>query len=188
VTLGTDIIQTERLLLRPLRPSDTEPLLAQFANWEVVRWLGTPPWPYTRDDARSFVALQLGRPPIATGYLAITLGDSLIGAVEASSRGEGESAASLRSPTLGYWLAQPHWGRGYMTEAGGAYIARIFAQTTIDTIYSGAFAGNEASLRVQDKLGFERTGEAQVYCRPHGEKRPHVNTQLTRSQHLARST
>jgi RimJ/RimL family protein N-acetyltransferase len=179
-----DAIRTERLLLRPLRAGDAEALLTQFANWEVVRWLGTPPWPYTLDDARRFIALQLGRAPAATGYLAIMHGDRLIGGVEAGLRGEA-AAVSSRSPTLGYWLAQPHWGHGYMTEAARAYVARLFAATAIDTICSGAFVGNEASLRVQDKLGFERTGDVLVYCRPRGEKLPHVNTQLSRSRFLA---
>ncbi|HXE87150.1 MAG TPA: GNAT family N-acetyltransferase [Hyphomicrobiaceae bacterium] len=184
MTFVNDAIRTERLLLRPLRPGDAEPLRAQFASWEVVRWLGTPPWPYTLDDARSFIALQLGREPAASGYLAITLDDALIGGVEAGGR-DAAGAASGRSPTLGYWLTQPHWGHGYMTEAAGAYIARIFAATAVDTIYSGAFVGNEASLRVQDKLGFERTGDALVYCRPRDAKLAHVNTQLTRSRFLA---
>ncbi len=178
-----DTIRTGRLLLRPLRASDAGPLLAQFANWEVIRWLSTPPWPYGLDDARAFIASQLGREPAATGYLAITVDDTLIGGVEAAGRG---GVSPTRSPTLGYWLAQSHWGRGYMTEAASAYIARIYAATAIDTIYSGAFVGNEASLRIQDKLGFARTGEALVYCRPRGERLAHVNTELTRSQYLAR--
>jgi RimJ/RimL family protein N-acetyltransferase len=182
VTFVNAAIRTERLLLRPLRPSDAEPLFAQFASWEVVRWLSTPPWPYTLDDARSFIALQLGREPAATGYLAVTLDDALIGGVEAGGR---DAAGAARSPTLGYWLAQLHWGHGYMTEAAGAYIARLFAATAVDTIYSGAFVGNEASLRVQDKLGFERTGDALVYCRPCGAKLAHVNTQIARSRFLA---
>jgi RimJ/RimL family protein N-acetyltransferase len=184
VTLVNDTIRTERLQLRPLRSSDAEPLLAQFANWEVVRWLGTPPWPYTLDDARGFIALQVSRQPAATGYLAITCDDALIGGVEAGSRRAVGTDADP-SPILGYWLAQSHWGHGYMTEAAGAYVARLFAATALDTIYSGAFVGNEASLRVQDKLGFERTGEALVFCRPRGEKLAHVNTRLTRSRFLA---
>jgi RimJ/RimL family protein N-acetyltransferase len=186
VTLVNDTIRTERLLLRPLRAGDAELLLAQFANWEVIRWLGTPPWPYAIDDALSFITLQLSRPPAVTGYLAITRDGALIGGVEAGSRGAG--AVSGGGPTLGYWLAQPHWGHGYMTEAAGAYIARVFAATATGTIYSGAFVGNEASLRVQDKLGFERTGEAQVFCRPRGERLAHVNTQLTRARFLAEWT
>ena len=86
MTFVNDAIRTERLLLRPLRPSDAEPLLAQFANWEVVRWLGTPPWPYTIDDARSFIAWRRGAamrpgqppaglPPWATG-LPSRIGDT----------------------------------------------------------------------------------------------------------------
>jgi RimJ/RimL family protein N-acetyltransferase len=183
VPLENDTLRTERLLLRPLRPDDAEPLFRQFSNWEVVRWLGTPPWPYSLDDARSFVGQQMSRQPGATGYLAVTLDDTLIGAVDAGGRPY--EAAAPRSPILGYWLAQPYWGRGYMTEAASAYIARVFAATAIDTIYSGAFVGNEPSLRVQDKLGFEHSGEALVYCRPRGEKLPHLNTQLTRSKFLA---
>jgi RimJ/RimL family protein N-acetyltransferase len=37
---------------RPPRESDAEPLFALFANWQVMRWLSSPPWPYTPDDAR----------------------------------------------------------------------------------------------------------------------------------------
>ncbi len=47
----TGVIRTERLLLRPLRADDAEPLFALFANWEVIRWLSLPPWPYTLEDA-----------------------------------------------------------------------------------------------------------------------------------------
>ena len=108
-------IRTERLLLRPLRSSDAELLCARFADWEVIRWLGTPPWPYALGDAHSFIAAQLGRPPAATGYLAITLDGALIGGVEAGSR-DATATPSPRPPTLGYWLAQPYWGHGYMNE------------------------------------------------------------------------
>ena len=38
------VIRTERLLLRPLRSDDAEPLFALFANWQVIRWLSLPPW------------------------------------------------------------------------------------------------------------------------------------------------
>jgi RimJ/RimL family protein N-acetyltransferase len=48
-------VRTERLLLRPLHADDAEPLFALFSDWEVIRWLSTPPWPYTPGDARAFV-------------------------------------------------------------------------------------------------------------------------------------
>jgi RimJ/RimL family protein N-acetyltransferase len=170
-----DAIRTGRLLLRPLRAADAEPLFALFSDWEVIRWLATPPWPYTAEDARTFVDLQLHKPPGKTGYLAITRADALIGGIELGN-------------ALGYWLGRPHWGAGYMTEAARAYIGHLFAATAVDPIYSAVFVGNDASLRVQEKLGFERIGMEMVLCRPRGEKLPQVRTRLTRAQFLARLT
>jgi RimJ/RimL family protein N-acetyltransferase len=74
-----------------------------------------------------------------------------------------------------------------MTEAAQAFIRHLFASTAGDTIYSGVLAGNTASLRVQEKLGFERDGEEMVYFGPLREKRPHLNTKLARATFLARS-
>lgn len=178
-----DAIQTERLLLRRLRPNDVEPFFNLFANWEVIRWLSSPPWPYTLDDARTFVDAHVTQEPDKRTFLAITINDAPIGGV--GVRAGNATEAPDRSPILGYWLGQPHWGRGYMTEAARGFIGDIFASTSVDTIYTGAFADNAASLRVQEKLGFERCGEMMLYCRPRGEKLAHVNTKLTKSRFLA---
>jgi len=77
--LDTQIdVRTRRLHLRPPRESDAEPLLALFANWEVMRWLSSPPWPYTPDDARFFInARKTPSPEFITA--AIVLDDALIG-------------------------------------------------------------------------------------------------------------
>jgi len=178
-----DTIRTGRLLLRPLRRGDTASIFALLGNWEVIQWLSSPPWPYTLDDARAFVDARLKQDPDGRVFFAVTLGDALIGGV--SVRTDPSAEASGRSPILAFWLGQPYWGRGYMTEAARAFIAHLFASTTVDTIYTGAFADNAASLRVQEKLGFERVGEMLLYCRPRGENCVHVNTELTRARFLA---
>jgi RimJ/RimL family protein N-acetyltransferase len=121
----------------------------------------------------------------ARSYFAITLDDALIGGIDArSSRATG---AQTRLPNLGYWLGQPYWGRGYMTEAARAFVGHVFASTACDTIYSGVLAGNTASLKVQEKLGFERDGEEMVYFGPLREKRLHLNTKFARARFLAGS-
>ena len=51
-----------------------------------------------------------------------------------------------------------------------------------DTIFSGAFVDNAASLRIQEKLGFTRDGEAMSFSNPHGKDVLHVNTSLTRAR------
>jgi RimJ/RimL family protein N-acetyltransferase len=184
MTPVTDVIRTERLVLRPLVPDDAEALFALFSNWEVVRWLSTPPWPYALEDARSFIAAQMDRAPDRRSYLAITLGGALIGGIDASSNRP--AGAPPEAPVLGFWLGQPYWGRGFMSEAALAFTRRMFVSTGHDIIYSGAFAGNAASLRIQEKLGFVRTGETMHYSRPRGEKLAHISTELARARFLAR--
>jgi RimJ/RimL family protein N-acetyltransferase len=180
-------IRTQRLLLRPLRADDGEAVFAQFANWEVIRWLSSPPWPYTREDARSFLEVCDRNAADEAAELAIIRDGSLIGGIGVRvwparrvQRGPG--------PFVGYWLGQPHWGNGYMTEAARGVLAWIFAAHACDTIYSGVFAGNAASLRVQEKLGFVRDGETTLYAKPRAGDFPHINTKLTRSAFEARDT
>jgi RimJ/RimL family protein N-acetyltransferase len=86
---------------------------------------------------------------------------------------------------VGYWLGQPYWGHGYMSEAARGFIAYVLATIPDDAIYSGAFRDNAASLRVQEKLGFERCGEAVSFSNPHQQDMHHVNTVLTRARFAA---
>jgi RimJ/RimL family protein N-acetyltransferase len=170
-------IRTRRLLLRPLRDGDAERIFPAFNNWDVVRWLAAPPWPYTLEDARTFVARRVTfrSEPIEALHV-IEQADALIGAIECTPRSRLRPGAI---PVLGYWLSRPHWGNGYMTEAAWAFIAASFAAGVGDRIQSGAFIGNPASLRVQEKLGFVRTGERPLFCNSRGAEFPHVETVLT---------
>jgi RimJ/RimL family protein N-acetyltransferase len=181
-----DAISTERLMLRPLREDDAEALFALFGNWQVIRRLSLPPWPYTLADAQSFIGSRLNQDLTNTSF-AIVLGDALIGAIDVRVNAPAQLQRGP-GPNLGYWLGQPYWGRGYMTEAARGFVAQVFAARLGDTIYSGAFADNTPSLRVQEKLGFVRDGETTLYSKPRGGDFPHVNTKLTRSAFEARAT
>jgi RimJ/RimL family protein N-acetyltransferase len=172
------VIRTKRLVLRPLQQQDAEPIFSLFNNWEVVRRLSSPPWPYTLDHARDFIRNRMKpRQNPAEAIFIITADGKLAGVIDwmPSTRAAGGS------PTLGYWLGQPYWGRGYMSEAARAFIAYIFAEGAGESIRSGAFADNMASLRVQEKLGFERIGESMLHSQPRGAAFPHVDTILKRS-------
>ena len=54
-------IRSARLALRPVRESDVAALFPLFADWDVIRWLSSPPWPYTREDMQSFIREQAAR-------------------------------------------------------------------------------------------------------------------------------
>jgi RimJ/RimL family protein N-acetyltransferase len=176
-------IRTARLVLRPLREDDDARIFALFATWNVVRYLSSPPWPYTADDARNFVRARM-RGNLDAIAAVITREDVLIGMTDVVVK-PASAVQRLRGYSLGYWLGEPHWGHGYMTEAARGFIAHVFATLPDDTIYSGAFRENAASLRIQDKLGFARDGEAMFFANPHGKEMPHVNTVLTRARFAA---
>jgi RimJ/RimL family protein N-acetyltransferase len=178
--MDDDGIRTDRLLMRPLNLDDAEAIRSQIADWEVMRWLSQPPWPYTLEDAAAFIRSCSGNDLTTTAY-AITRDGTLVGVIDMrpnrallSERGPG--------PGLGFWLGRAHWGSGYATEAARGMLAHAFAAGIGDTVHSGAFADNAASLRVQEKLGFVRAGETMLYARPRGQEFLHINTKLTRSE------
>lgn len=55
---------------------------------------------------------------------------------------------------MGYWIARPHWGRGFATEGCRALvdIARTLGLASLEASH---FIDNPASARVLEKLGFE---------------------------------
>jgi RimJ/RimL family protein N-acetyltransferase len=177
--LSRNAIDTARLALRPLREGDDARLFELFANWEVMRFLSSPPWPYTRQDARAFIRLRMAGDS-DTIECAITLGGEFIGLIDAIIK-PASAVQRERGYNMGYWLGQPYWGKGYMSEAVRAFIAHVFAVIPDDTLYSGAFAENAASLRIQQKLGFRRDGDVPLFSNPQGKEMPHVSTVLTRA-------
>ena len=178
--LAKSTIGTRRLVLRLLRADDAAALFALFNDWEVVRWLSSPPWPYTPADAELFLRnVNDGRGEAA---FAITRDNALIGTISVRDR----AASHLQrgaGPNIGYWLGRPFWGEGYMTESVRALLAHLFALSRAEAIYCGAFTGNLASLRVQEKLGFAHDGETMLHARPFGRELDHVNTVLTRARY-----
>ena len=112
-------IRTRRLLLRPLRDGDAERIFVAFNNWEVVRRLAAPPWPCTIEDTRTFVARRLSFRSEPTEALhVIELANALIGGIDCTPRWQQQPGTE---PVLGFWLAQPFWGKGYMTEAAAGF-------------------------------------------------------------------
>ena len=171
-------LKTERLVLRPVRTADAARIAELIGNWNVIRWLAMPPYPYQLKDAEDFITRTLNREP--TGEicsLAITCDEALIGHV--GYGGPRDSSKVL----IGYWLGEPYWGKGYMSEALDASLAHYFATTDADEIFSGILTGNSASLRIQEKLGFEVIGESEIFCVPRGETLAHLDTRLSRQRY-----
>ena len=85
---------------------------------------------------------------------AIDIDGELIGGIGLEMRGDIYS----KSPLIGYWLGEPFWGRGIMTEAVRLVSAYAFAHLDIVRLQAGILGNNSASMRVLEKAGFVREG------------------------------
>ena len=133
------VLTTRRLILRPITLDDADEITRGLGNWEVVQWLTTPPFPYSRNDAIHFITATI---PGTTTW-AIDAGDGLIGVIGVK-------------PDLGYWLDAEFHGQHIMTEAVQAVIKWYF--TNCDApLASGYLVGNRASCAILEKLGFVNT-------------------------------
>lgn len=176
-------LHTARLQLRPPRQSDAERLHALLANWAVIRWLSAPPWPYTLDHAREWVIAREKAGPDFIPAVIARDGD-LIGVITALRKPQ--SAIQREAGyNLGYWLGEPFWGHGYMSEAARGFLGHVFATIPDDTVHSGALKDNAASLRIQEKLGFTCWGEGTGFSNPLQQDVLHTNTVLTRDRFAA---
>jgi RimJ/RimL family protein N-acetyltransferase len=174
-------IEAESVRLRPLRPGDAPGIVAGLDDFEVTRWLARVPYPYSLEEAERFLAWErMQRPVSAEKVYAIDRGDGLMGVISLRDAGP--------RPVLGYWLAQAHWGKRYMSEAVAALVEDTFADPATIEIQSGVFAGNERSLALQRRLGFEIIGHSTQHNLALGRDLAHIDTNLTRARHTELKT
>ncbi|WP_047453734.1 GNAT family N-acetyltransferase [Rhizobium rhizogenes] len=166
----TPVIQTGRLTLRPHRLSDADSMTETLSDFAVTRMLARVPTPYDRQDALDWLVQHTAG--LDTGWdLAVTEKDDVhIGMV----------GIDLRHGRwhLGYWLNRYYWRRGVMGEAVGATLERFARRMPDVAVFSGIFADNPASLKLQQKLGFEIIGCSEVYSFARNTMVPHIETVL----------
>jgi RimJ/RimL family protein N-acetyltransferase len=143
-------IQTRRLVLRSPIRGDVPELVRLADNKRIADMLARLPHPYTRADAVAFIEIFAQRADERP--YAITLNGTFIGVV-------GLSFHEGRPPELGYWLGEPYWGQGYMTEAAKGLIEEAQQTGLFRLIGARALADNLGSLNVLEKIGFKRVGK-----------------------------
>lgn len=67
------------------------------------------------------------------------------------------------SARVGYRLAPSHWGRGIASRAAGVVVRYGFETLALNRIEAGVNVANERSIRVLEKLGFQREGRLRQY-------------------------
>jgi RimJ/RimL family protein N-acetyltransferase len=148
--------RTERLLLRPYRPSDGDRLLEIRNQPQVWNWLLK-----TRVDRVAFQAAWLSSVADPHDHSVVVELDGTVigtGSLEVlDGMGQDGSPPTRRSEgLLGYILDPAHAGRGLATEIAGALLAVAFEDLGLRRVTAGCYADNHASWRVMEKLGMRR--------------------------------
>jgi len=144
-----EVIQTERLLLRPLTLADAETFFRYRSLPEVCRFQSFQP--KTHSEIEAFLRINEQTPPDAPGtwrQLAICLHDgTLIGDVGVHTLDEWQLE-------LGYTLTPDQQGKGYATEAVSVVLRQAFSVWNKHRITASVDPENQASIRLLERLGF----------------------------------
>jgi RimJ/RimL family protein N-acetyltransferase len=135
--------------VRSWRRSDAETLVLHANNRNI--WINLRdrfPHPYSRKDARTFLRWAGEQRPETV--FAIAVNDEAVGGIGFVVDGDVERV----SAEIGYWLAEPFWGRGITTEALAAITRHAIDAHRLTRIYAVPFAWNTASCRVLEKAGY----------------------------------
>lgn len=167
-------IATERLILRPIEVGDLLPISCHINNLAVAQNLTRVVHPYFPDD----FARWNNRDTREAHVFGITLDGQIVGVIGLESDAVGIEAE------IGYWLAEPHWKQGLMSEAARAARDFGFASAGYDRLVSGYKHGNEASRRILLGLGFRHTGHKWTWSFALKRLVPVAKVELTRREWL----
>jgi ribosomal-protein-alanine N-acetyltransferase len=148
------VLETERLIFRPHEPGDLGAYCAMEQDPEVRRYVGGAPRTREAAEARFQGALQPVRDRLRLWATVLKANGAYIGRCGVYSHIQHDTPIPGEG-VLAFYLARPYWGQGFATEAGSAFVHYGFAELGLEKIVTIVQAGNQASLRVLEKLNFE---------------------------------
>lgn len=158
------IIPTERLVLRPLRPSDAGLMTHYGSDRKLAEMTTSLPHPLPPGASEAYIATvsKPGRTEFAWAMDATAFGGSeLLGVITLDQMDRGQSE-------IGYWVAPGMRNTGFASEAVTALVnANPLGNSTI---FGSVFQDNPGSARVLTNAGFEYLGDAEAFSVARGAK------------------
>jgi ribosomal-protein-alanine N-acetyltransferase len=161
-------LQTARLHLRPVRVNDAADLFIGRGDPEVMRYWD---WPAQEsvDQVRSVIQNHMAE---------IDSGRTQWWAVATTPRGPAIGEADLseidlhhRRAEVGFLFHRAAWGQGFAHEAMTRVMRHGFEELGLERLWARFHAGNEASRRLLEKLGFAYEGTLRGHVIRDGERR-----------------
>jgi ribosomal-protein-alanine N-acetyltransferase len=157
------LLQTPRLALRDLAPSDG-PLIFRFANDDSInRYLGFGSI-RSESGTNEYIATAM-----SAANAKPRLSYKLAMAIKPSDELSGSCWLDIEDPdshnaSIGYFVDKRHWGNGYATEMIKSLIHFGFQDLELHKIHANCDAENPATRRVLEKVGMREEGLLRQHC------------------------
>lgn len=154
--LGTQRIETERLILRPLVVNDAQEMYENWASSEVATRYVT--WkPYTEIETLikhlKLREIEYQSNKLYEWGIVVKENNCLIGTIVFIGMSD-----LHKTVELAYVIGPNWWRNGYVVEAAQALFDFAFNQLHLHRIYAEYDVNNPASGRVMEKLGMQYEG------------------------------
>ncbi len=151
-------IETEDIIIRKMKKSDTDSLFAVCSNKDVFKYI--PEFLYAEDRELLKVAIwKLGeydfaeRRWIIAGVCLPENPERVIGTAEMFEYDE-----DVNSVEIGYRLGEEFWGQGIAVKVVHAMTDYLFGEIGVNRIQATLLPENVRSKRVLQKSGFQKEG------------------------------
>lgn len=136
--------------LRPWTPNDLKSLVKYANNYNISKNMTDQfPHPYGVENGKAFIDFATKDSPIH--IFAIDVEGEAVGGIGVHPQGD----VQRKNAELGYWLAEPFWGKGIITKAIPQIIDFAFKTYPITRVYARPYGTNLASQKVLEKNGFK---------------------------------
>ena len=150
--------------LRSWNLDDLESLVKYANNYNIAKNLTNQfPHPYTKKNGEAFIAMATKNNP--PNIFAIEINGHATGGIGLHPQHD----IHCKNAELGYWLAEPYWGKGIITHAIKQIVAYGFKTFEIDRIFARPFGNNIGSQKALKKSGFVLEGKFDKALYKNGE-------------------
>lgn len=168
---GARFLSGDRLTLRTIGPDDYG-FIHDHWNEPSIRYGAPMPMPISQDDVAALVEDEDDVTPFLPCVDGEPVGYVMLFDVdEQASHGE-----------LGYWIVADERGKGYATEAAELCLDHGFNDRGLHKVFARVFETNDASIRVLERLDFQREGRLREHYYVNGEHRDMYLYGLLRSE------
>ncbi len=150
------MIETRRLLLRPMRPEDVDDLLLIFTDPNVMASFGDVL--FDRAQMEQWVERHLEH-QAQHGYGLFSIIHKADQRLIGDCGLEHMEAEGTREAELGYDLRSDYWNQGLATEAAASVRDHAFQVLRLPRLISLIRTGNVASRRVAEKVGMRHAAD-----------------------------